>query len=279
MKKIFWILLITVLICPLPSFSEEIEIDSSILTVNRDNDFFIIRSGEDAGIEIGDGLIVHRGGEKIAEAYIIETRPDVAAAEILSLEDNEQIQEGDEILIVKKTGPDSEREDIAPERPRSKWANLLGMESTTPEAPFVKTFSREEMQDVSVSGISEGEFLSIDIDKDKNAVFSYADTVLRENGFSIVLSNRVNGLILASRPIGLPILKELWADATAAIGHNLVISLDIKDNGGLSELRMLSFREHFQKGKYIKQPVSQDSRYYSEAIEVISKIKERAEYY
>lgn len=247
MRKILFVFLFFLQVLQIPCLAEDTEINSSILSVNPDQDFFIIRSGEDAGIEIGDGLIVHRGDEKLAEAYIIEVRPAVSAAEVLSVESGKDIREGDEILIVKRSEPFPAEARVAYERSSS-------------------------------GDIMEGETIGLDISNKKNSVFTYANVVLRENGFSVVSSNRVDGIILANKPMELSLLKELWADATAAIGHNLVISIDIKEIGNSSALTVSSFGEHFQKGRHIKKPINKDSKYYPEIIDVLSKIKERSEY-
>ncbi|MBA3052919.1 MAG: hypothetical protein KKD90_06805 [Candidatus Omnitrophica bacterium] len=281
MRKILYVFLLLLFACQVSSFSEEIEINSSVLIANPDQDFFVIGSGEEEGVEIGDGLIVHREGEKIAEAYIIEVRPNVSAAEILELESGMEIQESDEVLIVKNTEDDSEEERDLSKRPRSKWTNLLGMESSGPATPAVKTFSQKEITEisrVSPEGFIEGDTISLDIQNVKSSVFSYAGMVLRENGFSVVSSSRADGLILATKPIELSILKELWADARAAIGHNLVVSLEVKDKGRSCVLTATSFKEHFQKRKYVKRPVNRDSRYYNEITDIVLKIKERSKY-
>ena len=64
----------------------EREIDSQVISVNPDKEYIIIKAGEVDGVQIGDGLVVHRDGEKLAEAQIVEVRPEVSAAEILSAE-------------------------------------------------------------------------------------------------------------------------------------------------------------------------------------------------
>ncbi|MBU0759022.1 MAG: hypothetical protein KKC66_04650 [Candidatus Omnitrophica bacterium] len=246
MRKIICLFLFSLLACQISGFSEEIEINSTVFIANTDQDFFVIKAGEDDGVEIGDGLIVHRGGKKIAEAYIIEVRPDVSAAEILEAESGEEIRENDEILIVKRTEAYTAEEDA-------------GVSHILSEA------------------IIGGDTISLEIYNTKNSVFSYAGMILRENGFSVISSNRADGLILASKPIELSVLKELWADARAAIGHSLITSFEIKDEGRSSLLTASSFKEHFQKRKYVKQPVKRDSKYYNEIIDVASQIKERSE--
>ncbi|MFH1854232.1 MAG: hypothetical protein ABH815_02860 [Candidatus Omnitrophota bacterium] len=278
MRKILCIFLFFLLACQISVFSGETEINSSVFSVAPDQDFFIIGSGEKDGIEMGDVLIVYRDGEKIAEAYIIEVRGAVAAAEILNVENNQKIQENDDIIVVKNPEVSSKREKTLSKRPNSRWTNLLGARDP---GPAVKGFPQKEIKGVSrvsSEGIVQGNIITMDIQSTKNSVFSYAATVLRENGFSIVFSNRRDGLMIANKPIELSLLRELWADAKAAIGHNLVVSLDIKDNGNSSVLAASLFKEHFQKGKYVKQAVSEGSKYYTDAIDVVSKIKERSEH-
>lgn len=278
MRNFSFALLFFILIFPASLFSEEAEIKSSVLSVNKGQDFFIIRSGEDAGVGIGDGLIVHRMGKKVAEAYIIEVRPTVSAAEILHVEDGKDIQEGDKILVVKKTKRPKKDKKTTRKKPKSKWTNVLGMESSAPVVSAGRAALQTETSRTIPDKIFEGDAIKLDIYNDKNSVFSYADIVLRENGFSVVSSSRADGLLLANRPIELSIFKELLADARAAIGHNLVVSLDIKEKGGSSALTAAAFREHFQKDRYVKQPVSVGSKYYSDIIDLVSKIKERSEY-
>ena len=100
---------------------DEIGIDSQVMSVNPDNEYIIIKAGENKGVEIGDGLIVHRDGKKLAEAQIIEVRPNVSAAEILNEE--KEIKEGDNVLIVKKVkeSPARRKEYGRQEQRKSKW--------------------------------------------------------------------------------------------------------------------------------------------------------------
>lgn len=235
-----------------PALSEEIEINSKVVVVNPDREFFVISAGEARGVELGDGLIVHRSGEKIAEAYVIEVRPEVSAVEILNVEDGKEIREGDSALIVK-------------ERERRRG-----------ELP--KTARKEFVRRPAPRFIKQGENISIEIHKDPGAVFSYTGLTLKENGYSIISSSRTTGTLLANKPINLSLLKELFADAFAAIDHNVVVSIKIKNKGSSSILTGSSFTEHFQKNKYIKRPVTKNSKYYNDLADLIYKIKERAEY-
>ena len=54
----------------------------AILTVNRDSNFVIIDSGEDAGIKSGDNFKVYRAGENIATIKVIKTSKSVSACDI-----------------------------------------------------------------------------------------------------------------------------------------------------------------------------------------------------
>lgn len=252
MKKIFLILCVFCLFLSVNAFSQDIEIESVVIIVKPDYDFFVIKAGEDRGVEMGDGLIVHRGGEKIAEAYIIEVRPAVSAAEILSVTEGRSIKEGDGILIVKKPG--------------ASLKSVMEIEEVT---PYVDELADAYAERAAV--------ISIKIDSDPATVFSYAGLTLRESGYSVTFSNRSEGILLASKPIELSLLRELWADAFAAINHNLVASFEIKAEGASSRLKVTSFREHSQKDKYIKRPVVNGSKYYNELVDVVSKIKQRSE--
>jgi len=248
MKKVFVIISIFVLLCAHSAPCQEIEIDSEVVTVDSGLEFFIIGAGGDDGVDLGDGLIVHRLGETIAEAYIIEVRPGVSAAEILNVQEGEGIREGDGILIVKEIGETETRTAIEP-------GFLVG--------PGI---------------VKEGDIISLDIKSSTKEVFAYARLILIENGFSIISSNRSIGILMATKPIALSITKELWADAVAAIDHNLVVSLDIKGEGRLSELRVSSFKEHSQKGKHVKRAIARDSKHYNELRVLVSTIKERSEH-
>jgi|GEM_PF-1038713 len=322
-----------------------IEIDSQVMSINPDREYIIIKAGENQGVEIGDGLIVHRDADKLAEAQIVEVRGDVAAAEILKIEKEQvkqlvenivekdrDIKEGDSILIVKKTSRPFgykavKREIVSQGQKKSKWTTILGDKAAAPAkavSPGYKPAEREiDYQGqkkskwttilgdkarvesaVPVETISTGyagpgsdniETLSPDklnivqgssivranVTAPAGDVYSYALMVLRENGYSVIISNRVTGNILATTPIELSIMKELWADAGAKIGHRLVVSLEIKDNAGTTELNVYSFKEHTQKDKQVKLPVTRtdprDTKYYSALVELASRIKKRAE--
>ena len=251
---------------------DEIEIIAQVMAINPDDDYIVIKAGENDGVEIGDGLIVHRGEEKLAEAQVIEVRSGMSAAEILN--SYNEIKEGDSILIVKRSKrPKRAAQEYASGEPKkSKWATILGpgaeVESLSPGA--------EPLEPGEAQVTQEGGIVRADIESDLNTVFSYALIVLRENGYSVISSNRAIGNILATKPIALSLISELWADATADIGHKLVVSLDMKSDGAATELNASSFKEHTQKGKQIKSPVMRGSGYYNNLIELASKIKERA---
>jgi len=273
MRKPLAILFFLLLSCAVCAFSEEIEIASRVISVDPEFEFFIISSGETAGIEIGDGLIVHRGGDKVAEAYIIEVRPAVSAAEIIDIEEDEVIQEGDSILIVKKTRPS-----FAAGK-KSKWAALGAPGLAASTDMTIEAAAEAEYSYIAGPSILEkGDVASIRIDADPDTVFAYIRLVLKENGYSITSSSRATGTMLATKPIELSLLKELLADAFAAIDHNLVVSLDVKEEDDYSKLMVSSFKEHSQKGKHVKSAVTRYSKYYNELLELASMIKERSEY-
>ncbi len=292
MRKIIFLTFAFLAGISLAVYSQEtLEIDSEVLAVKPEAGFFIIRAGNENGVELGDGLVVHRQGEKVAQGYIIEVRPDISAAEILNVEPNEEILEGDSILIVKQTGkpeprkqPEQSAGNKEPQRPKSKWTTILGPESeVTPaisERPDIELVtSTDRPQYVpEVSIIEKGDVVAAVIDRDHKEVYGYARIVLIEEGFNIVSSNRGIGVLLATKPISLSVGKELWSDAKASIGHKVVLSLNIKSAGKGSEVRASAFTQHFQKNKHIKHAVTSSSRHYGELTEVVSKIKRRAEY-
>jgi hypothetical protein len=254
----------------------EIEIDSQVVSINPDGEYIVIKAGEIDGVEIGDALIVHRDGEKLAEAQVVEVRPEVAAAEILNAE--KEIKEGDSILIVKKI----KEKRTSPEPKKSKWTTILGSGADISSAVPVETVTSSFRAGIETSmpgRIQAGPKSSVtrvNIDADPGTVFSYALMVLRENGYSVISSSRITGAILATKPIELSLMKELWADATARIEHKLVISLEIKNNDGASELSVSGFKEHTQKGKQVKFSIARESTYYADLVQLVSKIKERA---
>ena len=286
-----------------PCFAQEdtIEIDSQVMSVNSDKEYVIIKAGENQGIEIGDGLIIHRNGDKIAEAQVVEVRPNVSAAEILNVEKEEvkelveqviekkkEIKEGDNILIVKKARKYSRRSSQAyREQKKSKWATILGSSAEIESAAPIETVGSsgeiETIRPGRVHVTQEGSVVRTDIEADLNTVFSYALMVLRENGYSVLFSSRASGLITATTPIELSLMSELWADAHARIGHKLVVSLELKDKTGSTELNASAFKEHTQKGKQVKFPITKDSiysdnkdsKYYNAMVELVSKIKDR----
>lgn len=251
---------------------EKTEIDSQVISVNPDKEYLIIKAGEGDGVEIGDGLIVHREGEKVAEAQIIEVRPEVAAAEILYT--NKEIKEGDNVLIVKRTKkPGILKKEKTLQKPKkSKWTTVLGSGAEVKSMAPVETVKPGRIQVGQGSGSA-----NVGIDADPGVVFSYALMVLRENGYSVISSSRVTGVILATKPIELSIVRELLADAMAKIEHKAVVSIEIKNNEGASELNITGFKEHAQKGKQVKFPITVGSGYYRDLADLASKIKERAE--
>ena len=265
---------------------EDIEIDSQVISIDSDKEYIIIKAGENEGVEIGDGLIIHRDAEKLAEAQVVEVRANVAAAEILNIE--KEIKEGDSILIVKKAKkyPIKKEKSAYRELKKSKWTTLLGSGAAVKSAVPVKNvtsssmtgseFSSEALNPEKIQVTQGSSVVRADIDAGVDTVFSYSLMVLRENGYSVIFSSRTTGVILATMPIRLALIKELWADATASIEHKLVVSLEMKNSGGAAELNIASFKEHTQKGKQIKFPVTRGASYYNLLVELASKIKERA---
>jgi len=65
-------------VAEMPGFS------GNIVSINDDNNFVIIDSGEDKGIRLGDSLSVYRGTEYVAGLEVIQVRKDIAAADIKS---------------------------------------------------------------------------------------------------------------------------------------------------------------------------------------------------
>ena len=260
---------------------EEIEIDSQVMSVNPDGEYIIIKAGQKDGVEIGDGLIVHRKGEKLAEAQVIEVRPSVAAAEILNAK--QDIKEGDSILIVKKIQgtPVREKRYAVQEQKKSKWTTLLGSSASMKSLAPVETVGSGSVTTIESSmqgpvSVTQGaSIVRADMDSDLSTVFSYSLIVLRENGYSVISSSRETGVIMATRPIELTLMKELWADATAAIEHKLVVSLEMKEGAGSTELDVSAFKEHLQKGRQVKFPIARESAYYNSLVELASKIKKR----
>jgi len=275
MKNILLFCFFCTLISGTALCQQETEIDSQVISVNPDKEYLVIKAGEKQGVEIGDGVVVHRGGSKIADAQIIEVRPEVAAAEILDTRN--EIKEGDAILIVKKAKRPStiRKEKIYPEPRKSKWTTILGSSAEVKSTLPVETVTSGPGGRIET--LRPADIARADINTEPGTVFSYALMILREDGYSVISSNRVTGVILASDPIELSIMQELWADAKAEIEHKLVVSLEIKDKGGLSELSVSGFKEHLQKGKQVKFPVGRESKYYSDLVALASKIKERAE--
>lgn len=278
MKKIFTIFLFLCLSCSVLVFADEPEIHSAVASSDPEFEFFVIQAGEDAGIELGDGVIVERDGKRLADGYIIEVRQDVSAAEILDMEADDEIREGDSVLIVKKEAPAAEATvDSKPAKPR--WATILGkkpQKEFSPASPEVSEYRPEYYGISQVSG--HGKIINMTLQQDPDTVFSYARMVLIENGYTIISSNRVIRTLQAAKPMELSLLNELWADAFSAMDHNVIVSLEIKEKLDFSELSAGSFKEHFQKGKYIKRNVAENSKYYNELIAMISEIKKRSEY-
>jgi len=282
MKKSCLVLFIISFFCASAAFSEEVVINAEVMDINPELEFFIIDSGEDKDVELGNGLMVHRSGEKIAEAYIIEVRPAVSAAEILKIEEGKKIRKGDNVIIVKKAAA-------------RKWTPLLGpgrdelpQESSAispgpmkiADIGYAPSVRPVEISDIGYAPSVRpmGIAFEINIDSKPEIVFSYAGLILRENGYSVISSSRTTGALAATKPIELSLLKELWADSMAAIDHKVLVSFEIKPASGSTKLKVTPYREHTQKEKYIKRAVLPGSKYYKELANIAYMIKKRSEY-
>ena len=310
MKKSCLVLFIISFFCASAAFSEEVVINAEVMDINPELEFFIIDSGEDKDVELGNGLMVHRSGEKIAEAYIIEVRPAVSAAEILKIEEGKKIRKGDNVIIVKKAaarkwtpllGPGRDelpQESSAISPGPMKIADIGYAPSVRPMkiadigyAPSVRPMEISDIgyapsvRPVEISDIGYapsvrpmGIAFEINIDSKPEIVFSYAGVVLRENGYSVASSNRITGTLVATKPIELSLLKELWADSMAAIDHKVMAYFEIKPNSGSTKLKVAPYKEHTQKNKYIKRAVPPGSKYHKELANIAYIIKKRSEY-
>ena len=304
MKKFLLILSLFLVFTVSYSFSEEIE--SEVMSVNPEQEFFIIKAGADEGIKMGDGLIVHRDLAKIAEAYVVEVRKNISAAEVLNVNQGGKIQEGDKIAIYKekpkkiyrkegtgdwaRLGPESERV-AAEERYESTPRSMVHRYREKPKKIYRKEETGEwtrlgpKSERVTVKERyprsmvhQEGGTVKVIIGRDTETVFSYASLILREDGYLITSSNRGIGALLAYKPVPLSLADELWADATAKIDHRLTLSVNIAGDKNSTKLTMSAFKEHAQKEKHIKIPVAKNSKYYNTLADMAAEIKERSEH-
>ena len=264
MKKILLILSLFLVFAVSSSFSKEIE--SEVMSVDPEQEFFIIKAGADEGIEMGDGLIVHRDLAKIAEAYVVEVRKDISAAEALNISQGGEIQEGDKIVIYKE-----KPKKIYQEEETGEWTHLgAENERVTAEERYESTLRSRVYR--------EGDTVKVTIDEYPETVFSYASLILREDDYLITSSNRGIGVLSAYKPIPLSLISELWADATAKIDHRLTLSVNITGDENSTKLTISAFKEHTQKEKHIKIPVAKYSKYHNSLVDMAAKIKERSEY-
>ena len=278
MKKFLLILSLFLVFTVSYSFSEEIE--SEVMSVNPEQEFFIIKAGADEGIRMGDGLIVHRDLTKIAEAYVIEVRKNVSAAEVLNVKQGGKIQEGDKITIYKEKPKKIYRKKEAKEWPRQKIYRKEEAEEWTRLGPKSERVTVEERYGSTPLSMAHQErgIIKVTIGRDPETVFSYASLTLREDGYLMTSSNRGIGALSAYKPIPLSLISELWADATAKIDHRLTLSANIKGDKNSTELTISAFKEHAQKEKHIKIPVAKNSKYYNTLADMAAKIKERSEH-
>jgi len=278
MKK-FLLILSLFLVFTVPySFSEEIE--SEVMSVNPEQEFFIIKAGADEGIRLGDGLIVHRDLTKIAEAYVIEVRKNVSAAEVLNVKQGGKIQEGDKTIIYKEKPKKIYRKEEVREWPRQKiYKKEEAGEWTRLGSKSEGAMLKERYGSTPLSMVHrEGDAVKVTISRDTETVFSYVSLALREDGYLITSSNRGIGALSAYKPIPLSLISELWADATAKIDHRLTLSAKITGDKYSTELTISALKEHTQKEKHIKIPVAKNSKYYNTLADMAAKIKERSEH-
>ena len=57
-------------------------LNAKVVSINQDNNFVIIDAGDNAGVKLGDALSVYRDSKYIARLEVIQTRKDIAAADI-----------------------------------------------------------------------------------------------------------------------------------------------------------------------------------------------------
>lgn len=66
-----------------------------VLAINDENNFVIVDMGEDAGIKVGQTFTVSRNSQKIATVEVIQTRKEISAADIKSVNSGSKIKIGD----------------------------------------------------------------------------------------------------------------------------------------------------------------------------------------
>ena len=75
------------------------ETRGEIIAVNKEENFVVIDIGDDSGLKVGSILDVMRGESKLATIEIIETREEIAAADIKELKQNFSLREGDIVIL------------------------------------------------------------------------------------------------------------------------------------------------------------------------------------
>lgn len=271
MNKIFIILFYFGVICCASGFCAENTIDSEIFSANSQAGYFIIKAGHLNGVEKGDNVSVYRQGKKIAEATVTKVRPEVSAAQISTVTSSEKIMAGDSVLIIKKNKP------VAQKREKPSWARWPLLKPRTSEISKSEITRPKPGEYKTVRIEPDQRIIKSNVNANRDIVFTMSLQVLIEDGYSIILSNRAAGIITAVKHLNLPLLSELWADATAALDHKIVISLDINDKDGYREVVISGFKEYFKKGRQIKLNMAKDSTSYKNLVYIASKIKERSE--
>ena len=81
-----------------PQVTQTEELTGKIMTINEEHNFVVIDLGSNDGLEVGIVFDVYRDNKEIARIRVVETREQIAVADVISVESRTKIRPGDTII-------------------------------------------------------------------------------------------------------------------------------------------------------------------------------------
>ena len=254
MNRIKLIFLIIFLSFVNNSLAEENILGVRILSINEDHNFVVIDAGSRDGLGEGMTLNLFKDGKNVATLQIIRVKEKVSACDIKRVEPNYILREKEVygLTIAKTVFPPKIRK-LPPEKETKKI---------------------EKKAPLTISALP----MMVHIEARREIVNYYINETLKDMNFIITSSNIKEGIFTAHKFLSLPLWDEIWADLIGTTDHRAVYEINTIDDETGTTLKMdIRITYTNKKGEVEEKSVRQNSTVVKDALELVKRIKEKAE--